>query len=412
MAAPHPPASDAPAAPLAWALAIHGGAGVVDAADGDPACSVVALRRGLRGMRRALRAGALVLAAGGSSLDATCAAVARLEDDPRFNAGRGSVLTRSGRYELEASVMVCEQPPPRGGEPVPLAHADGGDGSGALRCGAAALLTRAKNPVRVARLVMERAPHTFLAGAEAEAFCERELGAGALLPTEAEAGAYFGTEARHAQWRRWRAASEAEAGAGAGPACAARPDDIAQQRGDAAGGSGGGGLGTVGAVAVDDRGALASATSTGGRVGKWDGRVGDTPVIGAGGWADRRVAVSGTGVGEAFARRCAAKEVAARVEHAGATLSEAAEAVVFRSLAPGDGGVVCVGRAGEVAMPFNTPGMWRGAADALGRFEVGVFGPMEAAAAAAAADGEGGGWRWEREVSDDTDASEEEGDGK
>ena len=139
-------------------------------------------------------------------------------------------------------------------------------------------------------------------------------------------------------------------------------------------------MGTVGAVAVDARrGELAAATSTGGRVGKSDGRIGDTPVCGAGNWADSRVAVSGTGVGEAFARRCACKDLAARVEYGGLSVSEAASAVVHGSLAPGDGGVVAVDWRGGVAMSFNSPGMWRGVADSSGRFEVGVFQGMEGA---------------------------------
>jgi beta-aspartyl-peptidase (threonine type) len=376
MAAPPPPNN----APRSWTIALHGGAGVINA--DDPAW----IEAGLRGLRLALRAGADVLRAGGGALDAVEAAVVALEDDPLFNAGRGSVLTRAGRHELEASVMVADAPPSSAGGAAagaaapPPAYPDGGDGSGRQRCGAAALLGRVKNPVRLARCVMERTAHTFMAGPEAEALAARHLGPEALVEAGGE-DAYFGTETRRLQWRRWKAreAAEAEdeaaaaargggaAAAAAFAAAAARPDDIVHPHA----------MGTVGAVAVDGRGALAAATSTGGRVGKLDGRVGDTPVCGAGNWADGRAAVSGTGVGEAFARRCAAKDVAARVRYGGAGLAEAAGAVVFGSLAPGDGGVVAVGSGGEVAMPFNSPGMWRACADSNGRFEVGVFEGME-----------------------------------
>jgi beta-aspartyl-peptidase (threonine type) len=354
---PRPADADAPNNPNnnRWSLAIHGGAGVINADDPEW------IRAGLEGLRTALKAGADVLNGGGSALDAAEAAVVALEDNPLFNAGKGSVLTRSGKHELEASVMVCEDGV---GQQQHHHHADGGDGSGALRCGAAALLTRVKNPIRLARVVMERTPHTFIAGEEAEKLAESELGPEALV----ESNEWFGTEARRAQWRRWKEREdeqEKQEGAVRPPP---RPDDIIQKNQT---------MGTVGAVALDARGGLAAATSTGGRCGKFDGRIGDTPVCGAGNWADRRVAVSGTGVGESFARRCAAKDLAARVEYGGCGVEEAARAVVFGSLARGDGGVIAVDARGSVAMPFNSPGMWRGVADSSGKFEIGVFEGME-----------------------------------
>jgi isoaspartyl peptidase/L-asparaginase-like protein (Ntn-hydrolase superfamily) len=350
--------------PPSWTLVIHGGAGVINA--DDPAW----IRAGVAGLRRALRAGAAVFESdSGTALDAVEAAVVALEDDPLFNAGKGSVLTCDGKHELEASVMVAES--------VAAAAAaaqgeqkDGGDGSRALRCGAAALLTRVKNPVRAARCVMEQTPHTFLAGAEAERLAEHEWGLEMVASNDE-----FGTEARRAQWRRWKETQQQQH-----HHAPARADDIVQ--GEAAKAADkSSSMGTVGAVAVDARpegggSTLAAATSTGGRVGKSHGRVGDTPICGAGNWADSLVAVSGTGVGEAFARRCACKDLAARMAYGGQGVKEAAEAVVFGSLAPGDGGVIAVGARGEVAMPFNSPGMWRGVADANGRFEVGVFAEM------------------------------------
>ncbi|GBF97695.1 hypothetical protein Rsub_09753 [Raphidocelis subcapitata] len=332
-----------------WVLAIHGGAGVINTRDPEWVATTKA------GLETALDAGIEVLEAGGSALDAVTAAVVALEEDPRFNAGRGSVLTLKGLHELEASVMTSDQ-----------------------RCGAAALLTNVRNPVLAARAVMERTPHILLAGPAAEA-----LAAEAGLERVAD-NAWFTTEARRAQWEQHLAGEKAFG----------RGDDIVQRAGGGgsggSGSSGGGGSGssssggaaaaaapdhaqTVGAVALDASGRLAAATSTGGRCAKLDGRIGDTPIIGAGNWADARVALSGTGIGEAFLRRAACHDVAARVAYGGAALGEAVAAVVHGEFRPGDGGFIGVGADGCVAMDFNSEGMSRAAADANGRREVAIF---------------------------------------
>ncbi len=263
------------------------------------------------GLRCALAAGRSVLAGGGSALDAATAAVCALEDDPLFNAGRGAVFTRAGTQEMDAAVM------------------DGHD----RRAGAVAGIFGPRNPVLAAREVMEKSPHVLLVGDGAMAFC-REMG---LEFAEPE---YFFTEAR------WQALTDTLAQAAAG-----RTDADEARR-----------HGTVGAVARDSAGNLAAATSTGGMTGKSPGRVGDSPIIGAGTYADNAsCAVSATGHGEFFIRYAVAHEIAARIAHAGLSLSGAAAGVVAElNRVGGSGGVVAVGRAGEVALPFNCAGMYRG----------------------------------------------------
>jgi L-asparaginase / beta-aspartyl-peptidase len=290
-----------------FALAIHGGAGTLRR--GDMTAEREALYRA--GLARALAAGHEVLADGGAALDATTRAVCALEDDPLFNAGRGAVFTRDGTQEMDAAVM------------------DGRD----RRAGAVAGIFGPKNPVLAARAVMERSPHVMLIGEGALRFC-REAG---LVFAEPE---YFFTEAR------WRALRETIAQEAAGNADA----DEARRHG------------TVGAVARDRDGNLAAATSTGGMTGKLPGRVGDSPIIGAGTFADNATcAVSATGHGEFFIRYAVAHEIAARIAHAKQALAEAAAAVVAE-LAPigGSGGLVAVGHDGSLALPFNCAGMYRG----------------------------------------------------
>jgi len=246
-----------------------------------------------------------VLAGGGSALDAVAAAVTALEDDPLFNAGRGSVFTRAGMQEMDACIM------------------DGAD----RRAGAVAGVFGPRNPVQAARAVMENSRHVLLIGEAALAFC-REQGVAFCEP------GYFHSGAR---WRELqRALEQAER----------QPPQY----------------GTVGAVARDRRGNLAAATSTGGMTGKMPGRVGDTPIIGAGTYADNATcAVSATGHGEFFIRHGAAFEIAARLRHAGQSLGEAARAVIEElGAASGSGGIVAVDRAGTLALPFNTAGMYRG----------------------------------------------------
>ena len=290
-----------------FALAIHGGAGTL------PRRAMTAGRAAAyrEGLGRALAAGRDVLAGNGLALDAVTAAVMALEDDPLFNAGRGAVFTRAGTQEMDAAVM------------------DGRE----RRAGAVAGIFGPRNPVLAARAVMDRSPHVLLIGEGAVAFC-REAG---LAFAERD---YFFTEAR------WQALAETLAGAAGDRG---EPDEARRH-------------GTVGAVARDRGGNLAAATSTGGMTGKLPGRVGDSPTIGAGTFADNATcAVSATGHGEFFIRYAAAHEIAARIAHAGVTLAEAAGAVVAElGRIGGSGGVIAVGRDGSLALPFNCAGMYRG----------------------------------------------------
>jgi L-asparaginase/beta-aspartyl-peptidase (threonine type) len=289
-------------------LALHGGAGTIPRATMTPE-RADAYHAGLC---RALGAGHAVLGRGGSALDAVTAAVMALEDDPLFNAGHGAVYTAEGRHEMDAAIM---------------------DGRN-RQAGAIAGICGPRHPILAARAVMERTDHVLLAGAGAERFC-REVGL-----EHVDAG-WFGTEAR-------RAALDAE---------------LARRRaGTADDGDDSRKHGTVGAVALDAHGNLAAATSTGGMTAKRAGRVGDSPVIGAGTWADNATcAVSATGHGEYFIRHAVGHEIDARMRWAGQTLEQAAASVVAE-LAPlgGSGGVIAVDARGNVTLPFNCSGMYRG----------------------------------------------------
>ncbi|OUE18665.1 Isoaspartyl peptidase precursor [Clavibacter michiganensis] len=292
--APRPTRSwSVPPGPDGTALALHGGAGgrILELSREEAAAFDA-------GLRRAHDAGSTVLARGGSALDAVCAAVERLEDDPLFNAGRGAALTADGHAELDAAVMT-----------------------GAGRAGAVAVSRHARNPVRAARAVLEETDHVLLVDPSAE------LIAGWGLATADPA--YFVTEARQRQLARVRA-------------------DLLQ----------GARHGTVGAVARDRTGALAAATSTGGMVNQTIGRVGDTPVIGAGTYArDGVAAVSCTGEGESFLRGVVSHDIAARVRHLGSPLEEAVLATVEAELTArgASGGLVAVGGDGTLVIAHNSP---------------------------------------------------------
>ena len=291
-----------------YTLVIHGGAGVLPRERMTPEREAAYHAA----LERVLEAGEAVLSAAGGALDAVTAAVCALEDEPLFNAGRGAVFTRDGRHEMDASVM------------------DGRD----RRAGAVAGIFGPRNPILLARCVMERTAHAFMVGDGALA-----LGREAGLAFESED--YFFTQ------ERWDSLQETVRMQAAG-----RLDDDASRR-----------HGTVGAVARDRQGNLAAATSTGGMTAKRTGRVGDSPVIGAGTIADNRsCAVSATGDGEVFLRLCVAHEIDARMRLAGATLERAARDVVMSDLSDlgGSGGLVAVGRDGSIAMPFNCEGMYRG----------------------------------------------------
>ena len=263
-------------------------------------------------LKQALEAGYEILVNRGKALDAVAAAVVVLEDSPLFNAGRGSSFNSDGEIEMDASIM---------------------DGA-TLRAGAVAAVRRIRNPILAARAVMEASRHVLLAGDGAERFARKQ--GLKLEPPE-----YFHTERRLAALRKNRQNYH----------------------------------GTVGAAALDADGNLAAATSTGGYTGKLPGRIGDSPIIGAGTYADNRAcAVSGTGLGEAFIRAAVAHDVCARMRYAGVSLAAAA-AAALRNVADlgADGGLIAVDRRGNVAMPFNSEGMYRACIDRRGRRTLAIF---------------------------------------
>jgi L-asparaginase / beta-aspartyl-peptidase len=292
-------------------IAIHGGAGTIRRGE----MTAGETRRYRAALAQALQAGYAILTAGGASLDAVVAAVVVMEDSPLFNAGRGAVYNAAIAHELDAAVM---------------------DGA-TLRAGAVTCVRHIKNPVLAARAVMERSPHVLLAATGAERFARRQ--GLAMVPTS-----YFGTRRRLVSLRKVRR-TEADR------------------------------HGTVGAVALDRVGSLAAATSTGGYTGKLPGRVGDSPIIGAGTYADDLTcAVSCTGNGELFMRSVLAYDVSARMRYQGRPLARAA-AEALRSLArlDGSGGLVAVDRRGNIVMPFNSQGMYRGSIDRNGRRAVAIY---------------------------------------
>jgi beta-aspartyl-peptidase (threonine type) len=302
-------------------LLIHGGAGTLPPGEMSPPREV-AFRAGLAA---ALEAGRAALRNGGA-LDAVVAAVVALEEDTNFNAGRGATLTRSGRVELDASVM------------------EGATG----RAGAVAGAARIRNPVRAARLVMERSPHLLFIGPAADAFAGAE-------GLELMDNAWFVTPHRQAQLRL----------ALAGDTVALDHDLPAEV-----------GMGTVGAVALDAAGHLAAATSTGGMTNKLDGRVGDTPIIGAGTWAeDATCAVSCTGKGEAFIRCAAAHQAASLMRYRNFTPQQAAEAIALVAVpaAEGSGGLIVLDAQGRIGMAFGTGGMYRGSVVGDGPIETAIY---------------------------------------
>lgn len=305
-----------------WSLVIHGGAGIIQRDRVTPQ-QEAAVRAGLSA---ALDAGERVLKAGGSALDAVEAAVRVLEDDPAFNAGRGAVFTYEGANELDAAIM------------------DGRD----RRAGAVAGITRTRNPISLARRVMEGTPHVMLSGRGADQFSV-EQGLEQVDPS------YFGTPERRRQLDEMRARRVSSF-------------DVDLK------------YGTVGAVARDIHGNVAAATSTGGLTGKRWNRIGDSPIIGAGTYADNRAcAVSATGAGEFFIREGVAHEICARIRFAGETPQQAADTVMAETKQlGGTGGVIVVGRNGEMAWSFNTPGMYRARLAADGTREIAFYGEGDA----------------------------------
>jgi L-asparaginase / beta-aspartyl-peptidase len=304
------------------AIAIHGGAGTISRDRLKPRMEA----RYRAALRDAMAAGHEVLARGGASLDAVSAAVVALEDCPLFNAGRGAVFTAAGKHELDAAVM------------------DGSD----RRAGAVTGVRATRNPVLAARAVMEKTRHVMVAGEAADSFAA-EIGL-AVVPQD-----YYSTDARlRSLERTQRAERETRHGA----------ISAADRHG------------TVGAVALDAAGNLAAATSTGGFTNKMPGRVGDSPVIGAGTYADNETcAVSGTGSGEHFMRAVLAHTVSARMRYLGESLTVAArKALREAEKLGGTGGLVALDARGRIAMPFNTEGMYRGCVSTAGEWVVEIYG--------------------------------------
>ena len=300
-----------------WKMVIHGGAGVIERHLLSPE-EDAAIRAALS---QALGTGTAILAAGGSALDAVEAAARDLEDDPHFNAGRGSVFTFQGTNEMDAAIMEGTE----------------------RKAGSVTGVTGTRNPVSLARAVMEHSPHVMLSREGADEFSRQQ-----------------GLEQAKPEWfaiaERRRQLEEVKASPG--------PWFDADMK-----------YGTVGAVALDLHGHVAAATSTGGVTGKRWGRIGDSPIIGAGTYADDRTcAVSATGTGEYFIRAAVAHEISARMRLAGESLRQAAETAVGDMAALGGvGGVIAVGANGETALVFNSAGMYRGLASAEGR-SVAIYG--------------------------------------
>ena len=321
-------------------IAIHGGAGTLRRGALDAARE----KAYLDALDHVLQGGQAILEAGGSALDAVSEAVVRLEDCPLFNAGKGAVFTEQGGHELDAAIM---------------------DGR-TLAAGAVACVKSLRNPVRAARAVMDDGRHVLLVGEGAEAFA-RQRGLAIV------AADYYFSAARYAEWQRSRASGETDL---LDHDAQATIDDACDDAGEAAPIDPERKMGTVGAVALDADGNLAAATSTGGLTGKRAGRVGDSPLIGAGCYANNRtVAVSCTGTGEVFIRGLAAYDVSALVDYRGLPLAEACHVVVIDKLPAigGRGGLIAVDANGNVCLPFNTEGMYRGHARAGGERHTAIY---------------------------------------
>ncbi|RYD53174.1 MAG: isoaspartyl peptidase/L-asparaginase [Sphingobacteriales bacterium] len=291
-----------------FSIALHGGAGTIPKGSLTPEQEA----QYREALAQALAAGTAVLEQKGAALDAVIAAVTVLEDNPLFNAGRGAVFNHDGRHEMDAAI-ICGKERQTGGV-----------------CGIAGV----KNPVELARLVMEQTEHVLLSGTGAEAFAKTQ---GVAFEPES----YFYNELRYQQWKEAVAA------------------DRVQLDHTAAGGKK---MGTVGCAVLDEMGNLAAATSTGGLTNKRWGRIGDTPIIGAGTWADNATcAVSCTGTGEYFIRAVVGHEIHALMQYKGLSLQDACDEVVNKQLVAsgGEGGLVAVDAQGNVCLPFNSEGMYR-----------------------------------------------------
>ena len=356
------PAASAAPDPSRITLVIHGGAGTITRANMTPEKE----KAYSEALDQALQVGYAILKRGGTSLDAVEASVRLMEDSPLFNAGKGAVFTHEGRNEMDAAIMNGQT----------------------LAAGAVAGVTVVRNPITAARAVMEKSEHVMMTGLGAEQFA-REKGLQIVEP------AYFFTQARHDQLQKALAEDRAagtpdqlSAPTKATPAAAPAKTKLKAKAGkptsaaptltpDVAGliFTEGKQYGTVGAVALDQFGNLAAATSTGGMTNKRYGRVGDAPIIGCGTYADNQsCAVSCTGWGEYFIRATVARDVAARVEFGQQPVAQAAQATIDKvAKLGGDGGLVALDRQGNVAMPFNSEGMYRGFIKADGKSQIQIY---------------------------------------
>ncbi|MDG2461469.1 MAG: isoaspartyl peptidase/L-asparaginase [Luminiphilus sp.] len=303
------------------AIGLHGGAGTIERG----AMSAELEETYRAALDKAITTGHERLLEGQSGLDVVVSVIQMMEDSPLFNAGRGAVYTWDGAHELDASIMHGKH----------------------LDAGAIAGVRTVKSPIALARAVMEHSPHVMLAGSGAEDFAIDQ----GFEPVSSD---YFATERRREALKAHKANEQA----------GLRPE--ADHK-----------FGTVGVVVLDQAGNLVAGTSTGGMTGKRWGRIGDSPIIGAGTYADNRsCAVSATGHGEFFIRHTVARDICARMQFAGVTLQEAASATVMEALveAGGEGGVIAVDRTGSVVLVFNTPGMYRASIDAKGHKLLGIYG--------------------------------------
>ncbi len=303
------------------AIALHGGAGTIEREAMSEELEVTYREF----LDDAITLGYGQLSEGRTGLDVVVSVIQFMEDSPLFNAGRGAVYTWEGTHELDASIMHGET----------------------LDAGSVAGVRTVRSPIALARAVMEKSPHVMLSGAGAEAFAH-EQGFDVMTPD------YFATKRRHEELEAYKANEQS----------GLEPEAVNK-------------FGTVGVVVLDQAGNLVAGTSTGGMTGKRWGRIGDSPVIGAGTYADNRsCAVSATGHGEYFIRHTVARDICARMQFGGATLGEAARIIVMEELvaANGEGGVVAVDPTGKVALVFNTPGMYRASVDAAGERIVAIYG--------------------------------------
>jgi beta-aspartyl-peptidase (threonine type) len=332
--------AQAPQSAHRWAIVVHGGAGVIERSqlgpEGDKAYRA--------GLKNAIEAGTAVLDKGGSAVDAVEAAIHVLEDDLHFNAGRGAVFSAEGKNEMDSSIM---------------------DGSN-LKAGAVAGIMRTRHPISAARAVMEKSPHVMIAGPGADAFAAR-------VGLEQQPPSFFFTESR---WQSLVKQLTKDGKPipprpeGVPPAGPLIPVAQLEESPDTHL------YGTVGVVALDRQGNVAAGTSTGGMQGKMPGRVGDSPIIGAGTYASNQsCAVSATGTGEYFIRLGVAREICNLVFFKGLKLQEAADQVIHKELETlhGDGGVIAIAPDGQQAWSFNTPGMFRAKMSEGGKLEIGVY---------------------------------------